>query len=384
MNKDAPEMAGPLGIYCHVPFCATTCDFCAFYQEKPRRGDIERYLAGIEKELQQMKPSRVADTFFWGGGTPGLLPANDLERLGRAFLSVNQAPPSEWTVELAPSTAKADKLAVLKALGVTRISMGVQSFDETTLSALGRQHSPRQIYQAWELIQQTGFRDVSLDLIFAIPGQDESRWRKDLAEAVRLSPDHISTYCLTFEEDTALFVKLAQGKVTVDPDRDADLYRTTWEFLAGHGFAQYEISNFARAGHECIHNLNTWRMHSWLGYGPSAASQFAGRRFQNPANLDRWLSGIASGRPVHEQIVELTASLQLADAIVFGLRMNEGIDPLSLAQRFATQLPPDLTELGSQLVDEGFMLVEDSRWQLTLEGRLRADAIGVAVLEVFS
>ena len=364
-----------------MPFCASTCDFCAFYQEKPRRGDIARYLTAIEQELALLPPDRPADTFFWGGGTPGLLPAEDLIRLGENFLRANTRPPEEWTVEMAPSTVKPDKLAALRQLGVTRISMGVQSFEPATLDALGRQHSPRQIYQAWEWIDAAGFPDTSLDLIFAVPGQDEQRWEADLAEAVRLAPQHISTYCLTFEEDTALFVKLSKGKISVDPERDAALYRRTWRFLEDHGFPHYEISNFARAGHVCRHNCHTWRMAEWIGYGPAAASQWHHRRFQNPASLNRWAKMLAEEKLAHEQIVELTPTMFFADALVFGLRMNAGVNLEEISRRFFTPISSALQQLGENLHAEELLTCEGAHWQLTLEGRLRADAIGSAILE---
>ena len=161
------------GLYLHVPFCASTCDFCAFYQEQPKRGDIDRYLDAIEREMEINPPGRV-ETAFWGGGTPGLLPAEDLLRLGQAMVKAG-GQPNEWTVELAPSSVRADKLAALKEVGVTRVSMGVQSFDEATLDVLGRRHSPKQIMEAWDAIESTGFQSRNLDLIFGIPGQDEKR-----------------------------------------------------------------------------------------------------------------------------------------------------------------------------------------------------------------
>ena len=381
MASNNPASLPPLGLYCHVPFCASTCDFCAFYQEKPRRGDIDRYLRAIEQELALLPPDRPADTFFWGGGTPGLLPAEDLLRLGENFLRANTRAPEEWTVEMAPSAVKPAKLAALRQLGVTRISMGVQSFDPATLDALGRQHSPRQIYQAWEMIRAAEFPDTSLDLIFAVPGQDEQRWKADLAEAVRLAPQHISTYCLTFEEDTALFVKLSKGKVAIDPERDATLYRRTWQFLENHGFPQYEISNFSRPSHTCRHNCHTWRMAEWIGYGPAAASQWRNRRFQNPANLDHWAQSLAEEKLAHEQIVELTPEMLFADALVFGLRMNEGVDLEENSRRFAVPISSALRQLGENLRAEELLRLDGTRWQLTLEGRLRADAIGSAILE---
>jgi len=368
-------------LYLHVPFCASSCDFCSFYQEQPKRGEIDRYLAAIEREMELHPPGRV-ETAFWGGGTPGLLPADDLRRLGHAMTKA-AGRPGEWTVELAPSSVRADKLTARKEIGVTRVSMGVQSFDDVTLDALGRRHSPKQIMEAWELIEAAGFASRNLDLIFAIPGQDEKRWTDDLYRAMELKPDHLSTYCLTFEEDTAMFVKLSQGKVKIDRELEAFLYRRTWETLAENGYAQYETSNFAQAGHACRHNLITWEMGSWIGYGPSAASQWGHVRWTNPANLDQWVKGIEAGQPVREQAKALSARDLLCDALVFGLRLNEGVDPFALAERFETPLPQGVRELFADLIEEEIMELAGTRFRLNGEGRLRADAVGVAVLEKF-
>jgi oxygen-independent coproporphyrinogen-3 oxidase len=368
-------------LYLHVPFCASSCDFCSFYQEQPKRGEIDRYLAAIERELELHPPGRV-ETAFWGGGTPGLLPADDLRRLGHAMTRA-AGQPGEWTVELAPSSVRADKLAALKEIGVTRVSMGVQSFDDLTLDALGRRHSPKQIMEAWELIEAAGFASRNLDLIFAIPGQDEQRWTEDLRRAIELQPDHLSTYCLTFEEDTAMFVKLSQGKVKIDRELEARLYRQTWEQLEANGYAQYETSNFARSGHACRHNLITWEMGSWIGYGPSSASQWGQRRWTNPANLDQWIKGIEAGTPVLEQVKDLSATDLLCDALVFGLRLNAGVNPTALAARFATPLPARVTHLFEALIEEGLMEAAGSQVRLTGEGRMRADAVGVSILERF-
>ncbi len=170
------------------------------------------------------------------------------------------------------------RLAVLKDLGVTRVSLGVQSLQPALLEALGRRHTRAQVLRAYAAVRAAGFASVNLDLIFAIPGQTLAAWQADLDAALELQPDHLSTYCLTFEEDTALFVQLAQGRVRPDADAEAAFYTAAWERLGAAGYAQYEISNFARAGHACLHNMNTWRMAEWVGLGPSAVSQDAGWR----------------------------------------------------------------------------------------------------------
>jgi oxygen-independent coproporphyrinogen-3 oxidase len=376
-----------LGIYCHIPFCASTCDFCAFYQEKPRRVDLDRYLRAMEDEFSRLPTGRPVETVFWGGGTPGLLPARDLERLGSALLKAIGSPPHEWTVEMAPSTVKADKLAVLRDLGVTRISMGVQSFDPDLLASLGRLHNRQQIFSAWERVMEADFPQTNLDLIFAIPNQSEEQLLADLRQAAALGPGHISTYCLTFEEDTALFVKLAQGKIQLDEAREIDFYRHTWDELARLGYAQYEISNFARPGQQCLHNLNTWRMQEWIGCGPSAASQYGGLRYQRPSNLDQWIAGFEDPESretgAREQVVELDQNMLLGDSIIFGLRMNEGIDLVALKSRFPdAQNGAAIECVLREMADSGLIRIDKGRYHPSREGQLLADGIGAKILEI--
>ncbi len=374
----------PLGVYVHVPFCATTCDFCAFYQTVPKGDAVRRYVDAVETEAALVPwDSRRASTAFWGGGTPGLLKAAEIERLGRIML-LYAGQPDEWTVELAPATVTPERLAMLKQLGVTRVSLGVQSFDAGLLDALGRQHTPAQVYRAYDLIRGAGFASVNLDLMFALPGQEEAQWRADLTEAMRLAPDHLSTYCLTFEEDTALWVKLSQGKVKLDPDKEAAFYARTWEFLGAAGYAQYEVSNFARPGHACRHNLNTWHMHEWVGLGPSGASQHAGWRAANPPDLTQWHAELDAGRRATADRVKLTDDLLAADAVIFGLRMNEGVSLPRLRRRFPGAGWSGLEDILPKFLLGGLLVAStEGRISLTPRGRLLADAVGADILEAF-
>ncbi|RME67068.1 MAG: radical SAM family heme chaperone HemW [Verrucomicrobia bacterium] len=370
-----------LGIYVHGPFCAHTCDFCAFYQEEPRREDILRYLETIDREMA-LVPPEPAETAFWGGGTPGLLAAGDLERLGRIQLRHFGAPRREWSIELAPGSVKADKLGVLRDLGFTRVSLGVQSFSEKLLERLGRRHSPAQIRRAWELLRGAGFASINIDLMFALPGQSLEAWRDDLRAAIALEPDHLSTYCLTFEEDTALFVQLSEGKVRQDDERDRAFYETTWEMLGEAGFEHYEISNYARPGHRCLHNINTWRMHRWHGFGPSAASQGRDWRGTNPHDLRAWSDDVAHGRRATQERTLLTAAQLVEDALIFGLRMNEGVRLADLAERFGAAALAPFRPVLAALVADGLLEhdPEGDVVRLTREGRLLADAVGEALL----
>jgi len=382
-EQDKAAAAGPLGVYVHVPFCASTCDFCAFYQTKPTVGAIESFLAGVDEETKLVKWHRPATTMFWGGGTPGMLAPRDLARLAALVRAASGGAPAEWTVELAPSSVTAERLAVLRHAGVTRVSMGVQSFQPALLDGLGRQHTPVQVYRAYERVRAAGFASVNLDLMFALPGQTAAEWAADVQEAVRLAPDHLSTYCLTFEEDTALWVKLSQGRVKLDPEHEARLYESTWAQLAAAGYAQYEVSNFARPGHVCRHNLNTWHMQEWVGLGPSAASQHDGWRGANVSDLDQWRAQLSRGERATEDRVALTPALLAEDAMIFGLRLNAGVDVAAWRARCPEAPWPAVEVLLARCVAEGLAVQEDSRVRLTDRGRLLADSVGAEVMEAF-
>lgn len=375
----------PLGLYVHVPFCASTCDFCAFYQTTPTREGVENYLDNVGRELALVPFRRPVDTVFWGGGTPGLLAPDDLRALGDTVRAACGGSPAEWTVELAPASVTDARLAVLKDLGVTRVSMGVQSFSPDLLDALGRQHTREQVYRAYERVRSAGFASVNIDLMFALPGQDEAAWLADMHAAIALAPDHISTYCLTFEEDTKLWVKLSKGQVKLDAAHEARMYERTWDELGAAGYAQYEVSNFARPGHMCNHNLNTWRMHEWVGVGPSAAGQHDGVRGGNPADLEKWGAQAVRGERMTEDRVELTPALLVEDAVVFGLRLNEGVDLAALRGRFPgvagwAALDAELARLeDGELVER---VGDGATVRLTRKGRLLADAVGAELMGV--
>ncbi len=377
------EAAAPLGVYVHVPFCASTCDFCAFYQTQPTATGVDRFLRGIEREAAQLAWTRPVTTIFWGGGTPGLLAPRDLARLAAIVRERCGGAPAEWTVELAPASVTPERLDVLRAAGVSRVSMGVQSFQPELLEALGRQHTPDQIYRAYERIRAAGFPVVNLDLMFALPGQTTAEWAADVRQAVSLSPDHLSTYCLTFEEDTKLWVKLSQGRVKLDEENEAVMYEATWSQLADCGFAQYEISNFARPGRECRHNVNTWRMHEWIGLGPSAASQHDGWRGANIADLDRWLEQVERGERMTEDRVVLTPALLAEDALIFGLRMNAGVGLQEWRSRAPDAPWSAVDDALATLQQNELLRREGDRVRLTRRGRLVADSIGAEIMAAF-
>ena len=379
-DKGSPPASG---LYVHVPFCASTCDFCAFYQTTPTAERVREFLDTVGREAELAAWPRPVTTVFWGGGTPGLLAPRQLGVLAETIRGRFGGEPREWTVEMAPASVTAERLRVLRAAGVTRISLGVQSFRPALLEALGRQHTREQVLRAYDRVRAEGFPSVNLDLTFALPGQTAEEWAADVREAVALAPDHLSTYCLTFEEDTKLWVKLSQGRVKLDAEREAELYEATWEQLEAAGYAQYEVSNFARPGHACLHNLNTWNMQEWIGLGPSAASQHGGWRGANPADLDRWREEVARGERMTEDRVELTPELRAEDALIFGLRMNAGVDVAAWRERAPAAPWVEVGAALGRLEENGLLVRTGERVRLTTRGRLLADSVGAELMAAF-
>lgn len=374
-----------LGLYAHVPFCSTTCDFCAFYQERPSKKRIEEFFLGLEYELERFPGDRTFSTVFIGGGTPGLLSSTQLERLCGLINQAGLGYRCEWTVEVAPSEITSEKLEVLADGGVNRISLGVQTFDPKMMESLGRRHTVEKTLSAYALIQEIEAFRINMDLIFGAPGQTLQMWEGDLHRAVELEPDHLSTYCLTFEEDTAMFVRLSEGKVDLDVEREAEFYELAWSMLPSHGYPQYEVSNFSRPGMPCQHNVNTWRMNEWIGYGPYASSQYLGIRRKNSANLQKWASGMArENEPVYDEYFKVGACDLAGDAILFGLRMNDGVNLDELAQRFdvSSECFESVRAFFGQLAEEGLMREVAGFSFLTPTGRMRCDAIALEMPEV--
>tara|TARA_Y100000588_G_scaffold387114_1_gene484181 strand:- start:4038 stop:5204 length:1167 start_codon:yes stop_codon:yes gene_type:complete len=372
------------GLYVHAPFCSSTCDFCAFYQEKPRKNSVKTFLEGLTTEWSLVSKPPVPDTIFVGGGTPGALQESDFARFFDILRELAGDRFVEWSVELAPAETTPAKLRVLRESGVTRVSLGVQSFQPSMLQALGRRHPPDQARRAFDWMREAGFDNLNLDLIFCIPGQELSDWRLDLETAVSWEPDHLSTYCLIHEEKAALFAQVKTGEIGPDPEREEKFYLYTWEFLKEAGFEQYEVANFARSGKRCRHNWNVWRMNEWIGLGPSAASQWQGERWSNVASLQAWSDALSLGCLTRKDVVSL-GPLELAeDYLLFGLRLNEGIGLRKVAELCPEADLEPLRLFFHQLGEEGLTEARGDGFRVTDRGRLLVDRIGSEVAHRFA
>ena len=371
------------GVYLHVPFCAKPCGYCRFYKKVPNDTDIEYYIDTLNSEVNLFKnkteQNKQVNTMFWGGGTPSILKPKQIEKVATIF--EDMLPIDEWTVEVSPSTITQEKLETFKRVGVTRISLGVQSFSDITLQRLGRAHSLDDTLKAIDLVGESNFQHFSLDLIFGANGQTKEDFYKDIQQAVSTPIDHISAYCLEFESGTSTCVGL---KTDVELEKnaiEADLFLIAMHTLEQMGFSQYEISNYAKTPQaQCLHNLSTWNMAEWIAFGPSAASQFAGKRFRNTPMLKAWADGINNGTPQYEDIVILDDEEMFSSALIFGLRMNAGVDFSQLQKRFPLANSTQYINTLKNLAEENLLVFENNKVALTEEGRLYADSIALELL----
>jgi oxygen-independent coproporphyrinogen-3 oxidase len=362
--------AAARGLYIHVPFCFHKCHYCDFYSFVDRDDQSGAYLAQLERDIDWLL-GRVAgplDTVFVGGGTPTLLGAAELARLTELIRRVPLRGDVEWTLEANPETIDAEKATVLAAAGVNRISIGAQSFDPRHLKTLERWHDPANVARAAGIARDAGIANVNLDLIFGIPGQTLDEWRADLDAALAIGPEHLSCYGLTYEPNTAMTKRLLKGEFEpCDDEVEAEMYDATRSVLAGAGFAQYEISNFARPGRECRHNLVYWRNEPWWAIGPSASGFVAGHRFKVVPRLGDWLvRRVDDSQPVVD-VEPPDERRHASEALMLGLRLIEGID--AALERDAVELEPSRAAVFARSIASGLL-------ERTAAGRLRFTSRG--------
>ena len=362
-------------LYVHIPFCPQICPYCSFYKEASDRNKTAAFLDAVLRELDQQTAALAAagralrpETIFFGGGTPSALSTPQLETLlGGLRARLDLSALVEWTLEMNPATVSLEKARALRALGVNRVSMGVQSWDPSLLLTLGRVHTADQARRSYAILREAGFDNVNLDLIFAIPGQTRETWLASLTETIALAPAHVSAYNLTYEEDTEFLRRFEAGEFRRDDDLDADLFELTADTLTAAGYPPYEISNFARPGRACRHNLAYWHGADYLGLGPSAFSTVGQRRWGNVRDTAAFIARINAGEPAADFREDVPTTIRTAETIAFGLRTDRGVAEKTLA-------PWAETVAGH--VHEGLMVrTPAGRITLTRRGRMVADAV---------
>lgn len=362
-------------LYVHIPFCHRICPYCAFYKHTPGATDMKLFIRALAREaesratvLRQSKPGETA-TLYFGGGTPSMLSDT---HLGHLMETLNELVPvdtlDEFSFEANPATFTAKKVRFWRSLGMSRISLGVQSLDPDILRLLGREHTPAQALHSIDMLNHAGMPHINIDLMFAIPGQTLTVWEATLKEAVRAGTDHISAYNLTYEEDTEFYRSLQRGERTQDPDDDAAYFELAEHILESAGMRHYETSNYAREGGQSPHNMAYWKGEDYVGIGPGAVSTINGIRYSNTRDTDAYIrSTLEHGLPLSEQ-EPITEEDYRLERIALMLRTDEGL-PLSYILPESRHLTERYRELGLADISEGGRLILKGR------GRLLVDAI---------
>jgi oxygen-independent coproporphyrinogen-3 oxidase len=386
----------PLALYLHIPFCTAKCGYCDFNSYEGLDHLVPEYTPALVREIELWAPaakSHRVETVFFGGGTPSLTSIDDLTSIVAAINErFEVAPQAEWTLEANPSELTREHLEGLRGAGINRLSMGVQSLHDDELQQLDRLHSAERAVAAFHDARAAGFDNVNLDLIFGLIDQPLERWQSTLERAIELGPEHLSCYALTVEPGTALYYQVEKGQLPEpDPDIAADQYEWTRARLAEAGYRQYEISNWARPGRECRHNLVYWRAQSYLGLGAGAHSYFAGNRLANVDAPHRYVEAIdrsyeerlTSGRGELHQIAggeTPDSATALSDALILGLRLTDGIEVAPFEARFGADLEASFGVTLARYETLGILDRSDGRLRLTERGLLLSNELFVDLL----
>jgi oxygen-independent coproporphyrinogen-3 oxidase len=372
------------GLYIHVPFCARKCEYCAFYSHAPDVHLVDRYVKALIQEIDLVLAGQKPRTIFFGGGTPSLLTLQQWDKIISALGRLGLLGAPEWTVECNPATISSEKARFLRAAGVNRISLGVQSLDETLLDRLGRIHSREAVFKSFDLLRNAGFDNINLDLMFAIPGQTLEVWRKTLTEATALQSEHLSCYEVIYEDDTPLFAQLQAGQLRVNEDLACAMYDELLQFAADRGYEQYEVANFARREsgslsefpeRGCRHNVNYWRGGSFHGLGPSATAYVGGARTKNWSNTVLYCERLEQGHRPIEWREKLSPRARAGETAAFGLRMNAGWPFALFHATTGFDLRAEWSAEMSEAVEKGLAWRDALRFRLTPLGLRFADAV---------
>lgn len=390
-----------LELYVHIPFCVKKCAYCDFLSAPAGEREIHAYTDALIHEIrargENHKDYRVR-TVFLGGGTPSVLSGGDAARIFRALKkSFDIAENPEITLEVNPGTVTEEKTAAWKNAGINRISIGLQSVNDRELKMLGRIHTFREFLNTWKLVRRAGFNNVSIDLISAIPGQTVQSWERTLRTVAELGPEHISAYSLIIEEGTPFYTLYGDGKENAgdssfpplpDEDEDREIYQRTASVLNEYGYHRYEISNYAREGYECRHNLGYWERKEYLGLGLGASSLIRECRFHNTADMEKYMHVYGSGgkaaegeensacscmkteeqNSTLEEIEKLSVEDQMEEFMFLGLRKTAGISPEDFRRSFDRNIMDVYGEKLIKLEKQGLIRNSGARIRLTERG----------------
>ncbi|MBS5135912.1 MAG: radical SAM family heme chaperone HemW [Oscillospiraceae bacterium] len=378
-------MAGKLGIYIHIPFCRSKCDYCDFYSLAGREGRMDDYQKALIAHIRETAPlarGHQVDTIYFGGGTPSYYGEKRLrELLGEVCRRFDVARDAEVTVECNPDSVEKKMLCRLRRAGVNRISLGVQSCCDRDLEGLHRPHTFAQAKAAVQAAREAKIKNVSLDFIYGLPHQSMEAWKESVESALALEPEHLSCYGLKVEEGTLLYTRVERGEILPDDDMQADMYLWMVERLAKAGYKQYEISNFARPGFQSRHNLKYWMGRPYIGFGPGAHSDFGGRRYSFVRDLDAYIEGVLHGGNIVDESELIPQRERGGEYLMLRLRTTRGIEEWEYRREYFMNFDPIEQKL-EEYERRGWAARQDRRWYFTPQGFLVSNQLIGALLEI--
>ena len=371
----------PLGLYIHIPYCIHKCGYCDFNSHPIKQDEMNHYIDALVAEMKHYAKTysntNIIRTIFLGGGTPTTLTVYQLERILKECVSeFTVASDAEITIEANPATIDIEQLKSIRQTGYNRISIGVQSFDKAELKLLDRAHGPEEIHSTVDCARKAGFDNLSLDLMFAVPNQSLSSWESNLNKALEKNPEHLSTYNLTIEQGTAFSKLQSNGKLIMpDDDHQLELYKRTIERLTKKGFHHYEISNFARRGKECKHNITYWENKNTLGLGAGASSYMNGTRFKNINLPAHYIRQVKEKKIAVEHSETLEPRQAMGETIMLGLRLLQGISIHQFEKRFQISFTNLFRNIISSLKEKELVVIEKDYLRLSKKGLFIADSV---------
>lgn len=367
-----------IALYIHLPFCRRKCHYCSFTSYQCRETDIPLYLEALKAELSQRAGGEDVHSLYFGGGTPSLVSARQISDILTVSDSLFTLESNlEITIEANPGTIDRKYLADIRELGVNRLSLGVQSLNDTELTLMGRIHNGRDARDAVRSAREAGFTNLNIDLIYGLPGQTPAAWQETLEEVTEMAPEHLSLYALSLEENTPMWRAINDGSLpAIDPDTAADQYELAEDLLAGQGYSHYEISNWAQPGRQSRHNLTYWQNQAYLGVGVASHSSLNGHRLANTSSLDDYLDAFSEKTPVRPEMDEkIDNKLRLAETVILGLRLDKGICLDDIGRRFSLDIASYFSRQINQLAGLGLLECSKQTLKLTRRGRLLSNEV---------
>lgn len=375
-HESKTRVTAPPALFVYIPYCPSICTYCDFNVYARRKGEYDAYADAVVREIEltvaRIETPRSAKSLAFGGGTPSILSAEQLAKIVKAVRSQFQfVPGAEWTLEANPGTVELDKLRALREMGFTRLSLGVQTFDDARLKAFHRNHTVAESYEAFDFARRAGFENVNLDLIYGLPNQTLEEWNGALERALAFRSEHLSLYGLQVEERTVLHKQIEQGKVP-QPDSElaAQMYELAVDKLGAAGFSHYEISNFAKPGFESQHNKTYWLNEPYFGFGAGAHSSWQGERYENVKLPRDYIKRLQRGGSVASSREVVAREMQMAETMFLGLRLGEGVAWSRFQARFGVDAREMYASQIALLESWGMLRADDERMCLTGRGML--------------